>query len=130
MDLFKDIVHSILVSKKCVINDAIDREEYIPFIVNRALSYHMDCILYANEINKHHSIDKDMQYQYLLNTVRPLKRKFRPWQKNAPINDLVCVKKYFGYSTNKAKQALLILTEDDLETIRFKTSEGGSSNEL
>lgn len=130
MDLFKDIVHSILVSKKCVINDAIDREEYIPFIVNRALSYHMDCILYANEINKHHSIDKDMQYQYLLNTVRPLKRKFRPWQKNAPINDLVCVKKYFGYSTNKAKQTLLILTEDDLETIRFKTSEGGSSNEL
>ena len=130
MDLFKDIVHSILVSKKCVINDAIDREEYIPFIVNRALSYHMDCILYANEINKHHSIDKDMQYQYLLNTVRPLKRKFRPWQKNAPINDLVGVKKYFGYSTNKAKQALLILTEDDLETIRFKTSEGGSSNEL
>ena len=130
MDLFKDIVHSILVSKKCVINDAIDREEYIPFIVNRALSYHMDCILYANEINKHHSIDKDMQYQYLLNTVRPLKRKFRPWQKNAPINDLVCVKKYFGYSTNKAKQALLILTEDDLETIRFKTSEGGSTNEL
>jgi len=130
MDLFKDIVHSILVSKKCVINDAIDREEYIPFIVNRALSYHMDCILYANEINKHHSIDKDMQYQYLLNTVRPLKRKFRPWQKNAPINDLVCVKKYFGYSTNKAKQALLILTEDDLETIRSKTSEGGSSNEL
>ena len=130
MDLFKDIVHSILVSKKCVINDAIDREEYIPFIVNRALSYHMDCILYANEINKHHSIDKDMQYQYLLNTVRPLKRKFRPWQKNAPINDLVCVKKYFGYSTNKAKQTLLIVTEDDLETIRFKTSEGGSSNEL
>ena len=130
MDLFKDIVHSILVSKTCVINDAIDRDEYIPFIVNRALSYHMDCILYANEINKHHSTDKDMQYQYLLNTVRPLKRKFQPWQKNAPINDLVCVKKYFGYSTNKAKQALLILTEDDLETIRFKTSEGGSSNEL
>lgn len=119
-----------MVSKNCVINDDIDREEYIPFIVNRALSYHIDCIFYANEINKCHAIDKDMQYQYLLHSVRPLKRKFQHWHKNNPIDDLVCVKKYFGYSNNKAKQALTILTDSDLELIRFKTTEGGNSNEL
>jgi len=127
MDLFKDIIHSILVSKKCVINDAIDREEYVPFIVNRALSYHMDCILYANEINMHHGLDKDMQYQYLFNSVRQLKRKFKPWQKTNPIDDLVCVKKFFGYSNSKAKQALLVLTEEQLVGIRSKTIEGGTS---
>jgi len=130
MDLFKDIIHSILVTKKCVINDVVDQNDYIPFIVNRALSYHMDCIFYANEINLHHSLDKGMQYQYLLNSVRPLKRKFKPWQKQNPIDDLVCVKKYFGYSNNKAKQALTILTEDQLIDIRLKTMEGGVSGEL
>ena len=130
MDLFKDIIHSILVTKKCVINDIVDQNDYIPFIVNRALSYHMDCIFYANDINLHHSLDKDMQYQYLLNSVRPLKRKFKPWQKQNPIDDLVHIKKYFGYSNNKAKQALTILTEDQLIDIRLKTMEGGVSGEL
>ena len=130
MDLFKDIIHSILVTKKCAINDSVDQNDYIPFIVNRALSYHMDCIFYANEINLYHSLDKDMQYQYLLNSVRPLKRKFKPWHKLNPIDDLVFVKKYFGYSNNKAKQALIILTEDQLIDIRLKTMEGGVSDEL
>jgi len=127
MDLFKDIIHSILVTKKCVINDELDRKEYVPFIVNRALSYHMDCIFYANEINMYHGIDKDMQYQYLLNSVRSMKRKFQQWQKYSDIDDLVCVKKYFGYSGIKAKQALKILTEEQLVDIRAKTMEGGVS---
>lgn len=125
MDLFKDIIPSILQTKKCVINDDIDQKDYVPFVVNRALSYHMDCILYANEMNLNSGLDKDMQYQYLLNSVRPMKRKFQPWQKSKVINDLDCIKEYFGYSNNKAKDALRILSEDQLIEIRLKTHKGG-----
>ena len=125
MDLFKDIIPSILQTKKCVINDEIDQKDYVPFVVNRALSYHMDCILYANEMNLNPGLDKDMQYQYLLNSVRPLKRKFQPWQKSKTISDLECVKEYFGYSNNKAKDALRILSEDQLVEIRDRTNKGG-----
>jgi hypothetical protein len=125
MDLFKDIIPSILQTKKCVINDDIDQKDYVPFVVNRALSYHMDCILYANEMNLNSGLDKDMQYQYLLNSVRPMKRKFQPWQKSKVIDDLDCIKEYFGYSNNKAKDALRILSEDQLIEIRLKTHKGG-----
>ena len=125
MDLFKDIIPSILQTKKCVINDEIDQKDYVPFVVNRALSYHMDCILYANEMNLNSGLDKDMQYQYLLNSVRSMKRKFQPWQKSKTISDLECVKEYFGYSNNKAKDALRILSEEQLVELREKTHKGG-----
>lgn len=125
MDLFKEIIPSILQTKKCVINDDLDRNDYVPFVVNRALSYHMDCILYANEMNLNSGLDKDMQYQYLLNSVRPMKRKFQPWQKSNTINDLDCVKEYFGYSNVKAKEALRILSDEQLAQIREKTHKGG-----
>lgn len=125
MDLFKDIIPSILQTKKCVINDEIDQKDYVPFVVNRALSYHLDCVLYANEMNMYNGLDKDMQYQYLLNSVRSMKRKFQPWQKSSTINDLDCVKEYFGFSNNKAKDALRILSEDQLSEIREKTHKGG-----
>ena len=125
MDLFKEIIPSILQTKKCVINDEIDQKDYVPFVVNRALSYHMDCILYANEMNLNSGLDKDMQYQYLLNSVRPMKRKFQPWQKSNVVNDLDCVKEYFGYSNVKAKEALRILSDEQLRQIREKTHKGG-----
>ena len=64
-DLFKDFLPSILQTKKPVLHDAIDYKEYNPFVVNRALSYHMDCILYVNDMNLHPGIEKDLQYQYL-----------------------------------------------------------------
>ena len=97
-DLFKEILPSILEKKKSVFQDEYDYKDYKPFVVNRALSYHMDCILYANEMNIHTGIDSDMQYSYLLNTIRPMKRKFQPWQKSEVDNDIECVKQYFGYS--------------------------------
>lgn len=125
MDLFKDIIPSILQTKKCVIYDETDQKDYVPFVVNRALSYHFDCILYANEMNKNFNLDKDMQYQYLLNSVRPMKRKFQPWQKSNVVNDLDCVKEYFGYSNVKAKEALRILSDEQLTQIREKTHKGG-----
>lgn len=125
-DLFKDIIPSILTSKKSVIHDDIDAKDYVPFVVNRALSYHMDCILYVNEMNLHPDIEKDLQYQYLINIIRPMKRKFQPWQKSSVEKDIECVKTYFGYSNEKAKEALRILNDEQIAEIRRKTDKGGT----
>ena len=124
-DLFKEIIPSILQTKKSVIHDDIDVKDYVPFVVNRALSYHMDCVLYANEMNLHPELEKDLQYQYLLNTIRPMKRKFQPWQKSEADKNLDCVKTYFGYSNQKAKEALRILNDEQIAEIKRRSDKGG-----
>jgi hypothetical protein len=124
-DLFKDVIPSILQTKKSVIRDDIDVKDYVPFVVNRALSYHMDCVLYANEMNLHPEIEKDLQYQYLLNTIRPMKRKFQPWQKSEADKNIEFVKEYFGYSNQKAKEALGILNDEQIAEIKRRTDKGG-----
>lgn len=121
-DLFKEIIPSILQTKK----DVLDEEkDYKPFLVNRALSYHLDCILYSNQMNLCSNLDPKLQYQYLLNTVRPMKRKFQPWQKTSVLKDIDCVKEYFGYSNEKAKEALRILTDEQITLIKEKLEKGG-----
>ena len=124
-DLFKEIVPSILQTKKSVFRDELDYKDYKPFVVNRALSYHMDCVLYVNQMNMNPSLDSDMQYSYLLNTVRSMKRAFQPWQKSTADKDIECVKQYFGYSNEKAKEALRILNDEQIAEIRAKTNKGG-----
>jgi len=124
-DLFKEIVPSILQTKKSVFQDNYDYKDYKPFVVNRALSYHMDCVGYANEMNVHSGLDSDMQYQYLLNTIRPMKRKFQPWQKSEVDRDIESVKLYFGFSNAKAKEALRILNDEQIAEIKAKTNKGG-----
>ena len=106
----------------------LDFKDYAPFIVNRSLSYHLDCILYANEINMLPGIDKDMQYQYFLNSIRPMKRGFQPWQKSKTDENIECVKAYFGYSNAKAREALRILTDEQIAVIKIKTDTGGVKN--
>lgn len=124
-DLFKEIVPSILQTKKNVFEDDPEYKDYNPFIVNRALSFHLDCIPYVEEMNMMHYLDKDMQYLYLLNTIRPMKRKFAPWQKAQVEKDIECVKEYFGYSNQKAKEALRILSDEQINEIKRKTDKGG-----
>jgi hypothetical protein len=125
-DLFKEVIPSILQTKKSVLTDDVDVKEYVPFVVNRALSYHMDCVLYANELNMHPSIDKDMQYFYYLNSIRPMKRKFQPWQKASADKDLDYVKQYYGYNNQRAKEALRILNDEQLAEIKRRTDKGGT----
>ena len=124
-DLFKEILPSILEKKKSVFQDDYDYKDYKPFVVNRALSYHMDCVLYVNEMNIRPGIDQDMQYSYLLNTIRPMKRKFQPWQKSEVDKDIESVKQYFGYSNEKAKEALRILNDEQIAEIKAKMTKGG-----
>ena len=121
-----DFINAILVSKKDLLKDDDQAaKEYAPFIVNRGLSLHLDCVLYANEMNLRPFIDKDQQFQFLLNTVRSMKRKFQPWQKSETDKNIECIKVYFGYSNQKAKEALRSLTDEQIAEIKRKTDKGG-----
>jgi hypothetical protein len=121
-DIFKDIVPSILQTKKDVLED---EKDYNAFLVNRALSYHIDCILYANQMNMNSKIDNKLQFHYFLNTIRPMKRKFQAWQKTEKAEDLNIVKEYFCYSNEKAKSALRILNKQQISSIKEKLEKGG-----
>jgi len=123
-DLFKEIIPSILQTKKEVVTQDNERD-YVPFIVNKALSFHYDCILYANEMNKNAHLDKNLQYHYYINIIRPWKRPFQKWQKLEKSEDLNIVKEYYKYSNDKAKAALEILTKEQLKEIEKKLYKGG-----
>ena len=92
-------------------------KQYPPFIVNKCLSGSIDCVMYANEMNMKHHLDKDMQYQFYLNSIRKQKR-FSPWLRKDKISDLECVKSYYGYSNEKAFQALKILNNEQINFIK------------
>ena len=84
-----------------------------------------DCVVFANEMNLRHHIDKKMQFDFLLNTVRSQKRPFSKWAKSETSEDLECVQKYFGFSSIKAKDAMRILSVDQIKEIRNKFDVGG-----
>jgi hypothetical protein len=121
----KDWLNSINQSKINLIdeNPSLERE-YPPYIINRCLSGHIDTVMYSNELNKAPSLSRKLQYDFLINIVRKRKR-FSPWIKKEKIEDLECIKKYYGYSTEKAKQALTILSKEQLKFIKQKFETGG-----
>jgi hypothetical protein len=121
MDLFKDILPSIMQNKKYVLEE---EKDYTAFIINKTLSYHPDCILDSNMMNFYCNLDNAPQYQFYLNNLRSMKRPFVKWEKPIKENDLLAVKLFFGYSDSKAVECLKILTEDQLQIIRTKTSIG------
>jgi len=119
-------VNAINIEKKDLIVDDITENQYVPFMVNRQLSYFQDTVLVANEMNRYHHLDKKLQFHFLLNIVRKRKR-FSKWSKADSINDMEIVKEYYGYSNEKARQALSLLSEDSLEQIKSKVDKGGRS---
>jgi hypothetical protein len=122
----KDWLNSINQTKKNIMDeDASSVKEYAPYIINRCLSGHIDCLMYANEMNKFSSLDKKLQYDFFINTIRK-KKRFSPWLKQEKIKDLEIVKSYYGYSNEKAKQALNILTKTQLDFIKSKLETGGT----
>jgi hypothetical protein len=124
-----DFIKDILTDKNNLLKDDESlTKEYAPFIVNRGLSFHLNCVLCVNEMNRWPNLDRDMQYQYLLNTIRTEKRKFQPWQKMDVNRDIECVKWYFGYSNEKAKDALRILSVEQINEIKNKMEKGGAKN--
>lgn len=124
-DLFKEIIPSILQGNEKIIRDDLDEKDYVPFIVNRALSNHIDCVFNANEMNMF-NIDKRMQYDFHFFGTRKFKRKFQSWnKKNSDSEDFLAVKEFFSYSDEKTKSVMDILTPEQIEIIRQKTEKGG-----
>ena len=123
----KDYLNSINQSKEDLMKDDPGWEKNYPaYVINKCMSHHLDTIMFANEMNIHSHIDKRLQYDFLINIVRPRKR-FSPWGKKQKVKDLDLVKKYYGYSSDKATQALEILTPTQLNYIKDKLNKGGKT---
>ena len=105
-------------------DDMFWEKKYPTYIVNKALSSFPECLLYANEMNKMHHLDKKLQFQFFLNSIRP-KKRFSKWLRSSKIKNLEYVKEYYGYSNEKAKQVLNILTKEHLSFIRDRLEIGG-----
>lgn len=125
VDLFKDIVPSILQKKEHLIQTEEDEKSYEPFLVNKALSGHQDCLFYVNEMNCNKHLDKRLQYDFLFYSIRPYKRKFQKWIKSNKDEDIELIKEYYCYNTTKAKQIYRILTEEQIDVIKQKLNKGG-----
>ena len=121
----KDWLNSVNFTKENLIEeDPSVIKDYPPYIVNRCLSGHLDTVMFANEMNKFPNLDKDLQYHFFLNTLRK-KKRFSPWLRKDKVTDLQSVKQYYGYSNEKASQALKILSKQQLEFIKQRLDIGG-----
>ena len=120
-----DFITAINESKKNLFEDPQANKDYSSFIVNRGLSYFPDTVLYANEMNRYPSIPNYWQFFFLINSI-PKKKRFSKWsKKDKETKALQLVKEYFGYSNERAKEALTVLSEDQLKMIEEKLYKGG-----
>ena len=122
----KDWLNSINFNKENILDeDPTLAREYPPFIINKCLSGHLDCVMFANEMNRYHFLDKDMQYNFYINILRK-KKRFSPWLRKEKVSDLEFVKQYYGYSNEKASQVLKILSNEQIEFIKKRLDTGGT----
>ena len=130
MPELKEYLNAINHTKESLL-DSEDEEwekRYPPFIINKCVYPFQDTIMLVNEINQLPHLDKKLQFDFLLNSGRS-RRRFSPWLKASRIEDLEYVKEYYGYSNDKAKQALDILTDEQISTLKHKLRKGGMKNE-
>lgn len=104
-------------------NDQLAESQYQPFLINRGLSYHVDTVMYANEMNMNSHLDNKLQFDYLINTVRK-KKRYAKWAKGSDDSDVEAVKQYYGFNTQKAREAVRVLTETQLHLIKEKLQTG------
>ena len=116
--------NAINYTKKNIMIDDVAEKAYAPYMVNRQLSYFNDTVLAANEMNLKHHIDNRLQFDFFINIVRKRKR-FSKWFKPEQISDLDVVKKYYGYSNEKARQVLTLLSTEQMNELKNKVARGG-----
>ena len=123
----KDWLNSINLTKEDITRDDPQLiKKYAPFIINKCMSGHLDTVMFANEMNLQSHLAKDLQYQFYLNSIRK-KKRFSPWLRKDKIKNLDVVKSYYGYSNEKAIQALKILSKEQLNYIKAKIDVGGTT---
>ena len=116
-----ELINSISNTKKDILEN---EKDYNAFMVNRGLSYFPDTVIYANEMNKFHHLDSRLQYQFLINTIRK-RNRFSKWNKSIESENINAIKKYYGYSNEKARDVLPLLSNENLNTIRGRINYGG-----
>ena len=121
-----DFANAINHSKQNLIVDDWSEKQYNAWIVNKSMSYGADTVIYANEMNSRPHLDRRLQFDFLINTVRPRKR-FNKWLKPETVEVLSTIQEYYGYSIDKARQVLPLLSDLQLETIKNKLNKGGKS---
>ena len=123
----KEYLNAINFTKKDLMKSEDDlwKKKYPAFIVNKLLSAFSDTVMLVNEMNRNHFLDKDMQFQFLINSIRS-KKRFSPFLRANKLKDIEVVKEFYGYSNEKAKSALDILTKDQLKLIKQKLYKGGT----
>lgn len=119
-----EYLNAINTTKKDIMVDDLSEKSYNAFMVNRSLSYFHDTILLANEMNRYHHLDNRLQFDFLINITRKRKR-FSKWAKAQPESDIDAVKEYYEYSNEKARQALTLLSPEQIKIIKTKVSKGG-----
>lgn len=122
-----DFINAINFTKENLLQDPQAIKEYNKhsYLINQGLSYFPDTILFANEVNRYYSIPSEWKFSYLINSIAK-KKRFSKWSKKDDVTDsLTAVKEYFGYSHSKAKEALSVLTEEQLDMIKQKQNKGG-----
>lgn len=119
-----DFINAINHTKKDLIaSEEMSEKDYVPFVVNRTLSYFTDTLLYANEMNRYRDLDKDLQFRFLLNSIRP-KKRFSKWSKTENTDQLELISQYFECSIPKAKDYLKLLSNEQLDDIRESVTKG------
>ena len=116
-----ELIKSISNDKKDILEN---EKDYNAFMVNRGLSYFPDTVIYANEMNKFHHLDGRLQYQFLINTIRK-RNRFSKWNKSIESENISAIKQYYGYSNEKARDVLPLLSNENLKTIRGIIQHGG-----
>lgn len=120
-----EYLKSINQSKENIMHDDLDEKAYKPYFINRSLSYFVDTVLFANEMNVHHHLDNRLQFEFLLNSIRTGKR-YAKWAKAEVPDHLEIVKEYYGYSDEKAKVALTLLSDKQIEELKQRVFKGGT----
>ena len=119
-----EYANAINYTKKDIMIDDVAEKAYSPYMINRQLSYFPDTVLAANEMNKNSHLDNRLQFDFFINIVRKRKR-FSKWFKPEQISDLEVVKNYYGYSNEKARQVLTLLSTDNIKELKNKVAKGG-----
>ena len=122
----KDYINAINYTKEPLL-DTEDEEwikKYPPYIVNKCIAPFTDSVMLVNEINQLHHLDKKMQFDFLINSLRPRKR-YAPWMKAKKLENLEYVKEFYGYNNEKAKAALDILNDEQISAIKERLNKGG-----
>ena len=119
-----EYLNAINHTKQNIMVDDITEKEYNPFMVNRGLSYFHDTVLMANKMNQNAHLDNRLQFDFFINIVRK-KKRFSKWFKPEIVSDVEVVKEYYGYSNQKARQVLTLLTIEQLDLLRKKVYKGG-----